>query len=35
MHLTMKNFYIVKPKAMCHITRQASVNARTSLRYPI
>jgi len=27
--------YIVKPKAMLHITRQASINARASVRYPI
>jgi len=25
----------VKPKATCHITRQASINARASVRYPI
>jgi len=25
----------VKPKATCHITRQASINARVSVRYPI
>jgi len=30
-----KNFYIVKPKATCHITRQASINARASVWYPI
>jgi len=27
--------YIEKPKAWCHITRQASINARASVRYPI
>jgi len=27
--------YIVKPKATCQITRQASTNARASVRYPI
>jgi len=26
---------IVKPKATCHMTRQASINARASVRYPI
>jgi len=25
----------VKPKATCHITRQESINARASVRYPI
>jgi len=25
----------VKPKATCHITRKASINARDSVRYPI
>jgi len=30
-----KSFYIVKPKATCHITRQASINACASVRYPI
>jgi len=30
-----KCFYIMKPKATCHITRQASINARASVRYPI
>jgi len=25
----------VNPKATCHITRQASINARASVRYPI
>jgi len=26
---------IVKPKATYHITRQASINSRASVRYPI
>jgi len=25
----------MNPKATCHITRQASINARASVRYPI
>jgi len=25
----------MKPKTTCHITRQASINARASVRYPI
>jgi len=29
------DFYIVNPKATCHIIRQASINARASVRYPI
>jgi len=29
------NPYVVKPKATCHITRQASINASASVRYPI
>jgi len=29
----LKSFYIVNPKATCHITRQASINARASVRY--
>jgi len=28
-------FFIVKPKATCHITRQASINANALVRYPI
>jgi len=31
----MKNFYIVNAKATCHVTRQASISARASVRYPI
>jgi len=31
----VKSFYIVKPKATCHIARQASINAHASVRYPI
>jgi len=27
--------FIVKSKPTCHITRQASTNARASVRYPI
>jgi len=30
-----KELFIVEPKATCHITQQASINARTSVRYPI
>jgi len=30
-----EKLYIVKPKATCKITRQASFNARASVRYPI
>jgi len=31
----LKELYIMKPKATCHITRQASINARAWFRYPI
>jgi len=27
--------HFVKPKATCHITQKASINARTSVQYPI
>jgi len=30
-----EELYIVKPKATYHITRQASINARASVRYLI
>jgi len=30
-----QELYIVKPKATCHIIRQASINARASVRYLI
>jgi len=30
-----KSFFIVNVKAACPITRQASINARASVRYPI
>jgi len=30
-----KSFYIVNPKATCHIKRQACINARASVRHPI
>jgi len=29
-----EELYKVKPKATCHKTRQASINARASVRYP-
>jgi len=28
----MMNLYMVKPKTTCHITRQATINARASIR---
>jgi len=31
----MKQSFIVKPKVTCCITRQANINARVSVRYPI
>jgi len=34
-YIHSKELYIVKPKATCHITKQASINARASVRYPI
>jgi len=34
-HILSKEIYIVKSKAMCHITQQASINAHASVRYPI
>jgi len=34
-HRTKEEFYIVKPKATCHITRHASINTRASVRYSI
>jgi len=30
-----EELHIVEPKATCHITRQVSINARASVRYPI
>jgi len=33
--MSSEEIYIVKPKATCHITRQASMNAHASVRYPI
>jgi len=33
--LFCEEIYIVKPKVTCHITRQASINARASVWYPI
>jgi len=30
-----EELYIVKSKATCHITRQASVNERALVRYPV
>jgi len=35
LHKNKKSFNIVKPKATCYITRQTSINARASVRYPI
>jgi len=33
--ISSEEFYIVKPKATCHITKQASINARALVRYPV
>jgi len=33
-HIKRRSLY-VKPKATCHITRQTSMNAHASIRYPI
>jgi len=30
-----EELYIVKLKAMCHITQQASINACALIRYPV
>jgi len=29
------SFYILEPKTMCHITRQASINAHASIQHSI
>jgi len=33
--ISSEELYIVDPKATCHIIRQASINAHTSVRYPL
>jgi len=33
--ISREELHIVEPKATCHITRQASINARASVWYPI
>jgi len=35
MNTKKQELYIVKQKATWHITRQASINAHASVRYPI
>jgi len=30
-----EELYIEEPKVTCHIIRQASINARASVRYPV
>jgi len=33
--ISSEELYVVKPNATYHITRQASINARASVRYSI
>jgi len=33
--ISSEDLHIMTPKATCYITRQASINARASVRYPI